>query len=173
MRKRVLEQYNSNEEEKKNDDDDDDENPQEKKKVCIDVCKNCHGALPPRQQPIVRKRTRRCQKCVSLAAAVERKNDPIKGLQNKLRAYLSKRKVVHSKLTTRESIEKLYNRFEKKSVISGETNAELLTFTTRKAFLDGYEPPFDDFLLVTSLEAHTLSKAKDREIKLAEMKKRY
>jgi hypothetical protein len=125
-------------------------------------CSSCDSLLPPDQKTRKHLRPRKCPTCVA-ERAKERRSEPVKLLKHRWngacrRLYPDCDKEMWSDKT----VEHVFERFEGKSVISGEDNPELLCVFA--FFKSTNEPPTrDQLVLVTSREAQSIAREKTQE----------
>ena len=116
-------------------------------------CKTCDNKLEkPSYKPIY------CKECVVSRSLKRRRDDPVATLKSRL--YNSFRhKTDDDTLWSVKTVEKVWKRCKRKSVISGEANYKHLCITTKTNNRPITE---DDLVVVTSIEAMQMAKAKDR-----------
>lgn len=129
------------------------------------TCSECNGNLPADGKTRKRQRPRRCKACSNQAALQRRHNDPIARIQHKLQNNLKKHYAnVPSNLCSRETVEYVYNKWDKKCVISGETDPANLCVVP--AFRAANLPTRDQLVLLSIRQAMSLARH-NREKRLA------
>ncbi len=129
------------------------------------TCSQCNSAIPNDGKTRKRARPRRCKVCNNQAALDRRRKDPIARFQHKLQNNLRKHYPnVPSSLCSRETVEYIYNKWDKKCVISGE--ASPINLCIVPAFRTKNLPTRDQFVLLSIHEAMTLARH-DREKRLS------
>lgn len=126
-------------------------------------CSQCDVELGDDGKTRKRNRTRKCGECVKQAAIKRRRDDPVRLLSHRWnnscrRLYADPPSSMWATATVKAVLE----RCEYKSVISGETNTELLcvfTFFMARDFL----PTIEQLVIVTSREAQSISKEQTQE----------
>ncbi len=89
----------------------------------LSTCSRCAAVLPADGRTRKRLRPRRCQKCNNETALERRKDDPILRLQHKFQNNTVKHyKNADSSLWSRETIEFVWQRWNKTCAISGESD---------------------------------------------------
>lgn len=129
------------------------------------ICSKCESNLPEDGRTRKRHRSRRCQACNNKAALERRQNDPIARLQHKLQNNLRKHyaKRAPANLWSRDTVEFLYKKWDKKCVISGETDPANLCIVPAFRTVD---PPTRDQLVLLSIR-HAMRLARhDKERRL-------
>ncbi len=126
-------------------------------------CTQCKAELPDDGKERKRNRPRRCRKCNGEAAIKRRRMDPTRLLAHRFnnscrRLYTDP----HPSLWSPATVEGIMERCEHKSVVSGETNTDLLCIFP--FFKDTSAPPQPQHLLLcTSREAQSIAKCKTQE----------
>ncbi len=138
--------------------------------VAMDRCNMCFQEMPKVERQ--RKRSRRCKKCVSNVHAETRKKDYLKVIQNRWRSKLAKHRIYKTHVVDYTVVKDVVEKYNRRSMISGEKDPSLLTITSRSGLEDGIEPTIDDLILVTSKEAEKLAKAKNKKERSALLEKR-
>ncbi len=129
------------------------------------TCSICNSDIPNDGRTRKRQRPRRCKACNNQAALNRRRINPIARLQHKLQNNLRKHYAnVPSNLCSRETVEYIYNKWDKKCVISGE--ASPINLCIVPAFRTKNLPTRDQFVLLSIHEAMTLARH-DREKRLS------
>lgn len=119
-------------------------------------------------------RGRRCKKCKNAAVVKRRHNNPCASLQHRL--YNTFHRMwpnASSELWSMNTVRMVWERCEKKSVISGETNPQHLCISYKHKPSEKDEPPtIDDLVVMTTKEAQILAHCKswDRITKFDELK---
>lgn len=119
----------------------------------MDACSVC---AKPHDQP--HKRPRRCKACSAATVVKRRRDDPVKLLQH--RWYNSCRKsswIRNATLWSPATVQYVYQRWEKRSIISGTCEPEDLRIVPYHGKDHGV-PKTQELVLVTAREAQVLSK---------------
>lgn len=125
-------------------------------------------------KPKRKSRGRRCKKCKNAAVVKRRHKDPCALLQHRLYNTWRKLWPEATELWTIETIRMVWERCDKKSLISGETNPDLLCISYQHKPRDKKDPPtIDDLVVITTKEAQVLAHCNlwDRVTKFEELKK--
>jgi hypothetical protein len=129
-------------------------------------CSSCSAALPSDGISRKRQRARRCRKCNNDKALERRQNDPILRLQHKFQNNCMKHdKNTDPSLWSRETIEYVWNRWEKKCAISHERNVLHLCIVPAVREKDT-QPTRNQLVVLSSHIAQSLSR-QDNEKRLA------
>jgi hypothetical protein len=119
-------------------------------------CYVCDDVLADDCKKRVRVCPRKCAGCKADAVYKRLKTDPVAKIQRRL--YNALRKVdgdVESTIWSRETVDYVLRRWERKSAISGDDDLADLTITPYKK---GIVDSRDDLVLVTSKEAHRMGR---------------
>ncbi len=120
-------------------------------------CASCERELPPDGKTRKRQRARRCHECITAAAIQRKHDDPILVLQHRLNGNLKKYwKDADPILWSRQTVKYVYERWDKKSVLSGETDPIHLCIVPIIRLDE--QPTREDLVLITSKEAQSLSR---------------
>lgn len=133
------------------------------------LCKKCNDPLVDDGQVRKKKRPRTCGKCRAAQRISARHTDPIKMLFHRWQTAAHKRwPSIDRNLLTMDAVKRVWEQCGQKSVISGETDVKHLCISCY-----GIVSPMvptsieDDLVIVTSLEAQRISKAKSAEVQKA------
>ncbi len=119
-------------------------------------CSQCGEVLPDDGVARKRVRARRCGQCVKRVASARRVNDPVRLLHR--RFYSSARNWwpgAKSSTWSKDVVRAVMQRCEGRSVISRESNPDLLVVVTKLA-LTAVPPPSEQLVLVTKRESRQL-----------------
>jgi hypothetical protein len=131
------------------------------------TCYECHEKLESDGKMRVRQRKRRCKSCSRSALSEKRRSDPVRRLQqrfnNNIRNWWPNEKDL-PKLGSMEVVRQILDNCSSKSVLSGETNLDLLNIIP-KAAVDPNAVPgtISSFVIVTKEEARELNRMKPGE----------
>lgn len=113
-----------------------------------------------------RKKKRRmlCQECRGEKRKERNGENPMRVLTQRLRSSLSAKRIkVPNTVDLDDLTRRVYNRWEKKSVLSGETDVSKLCITGFKRLQEGQMPDENELVLVTSAEAIALARHKTQD----------
>ncbi len=121
------------------------------------TCSVCAASLPADGLTRKRHRSRKCKTCNNQAALDRRRSDPIARLQHKLCNNLKKHwPTAQANLWSRETIEYVLEKWDKKCAITGETN--FINLCIVPAVKHTLPPTRDQLVLLTIHEAMSLSR---------------
>lgn len=124
----------------------------------MSFCWECAAPL----EMVVGKRNggKRCRKCKNAAVVKHRHNDPCKRLQHRLyNTFHRMWPKADKNLWSMKTVKEVWERCEQKSVISGETNPELLCISYKHKPAEKDDPPLlEDLVVITSKEAQSFAK---------------
>jgi hypothetical protein len=124
-------------------------------------CSQCETPLPPDNKTRKRMRPRKCASCLA-ASAKARRDDPIETLRHRWNGSCKRMYPdAENELWSRRTVEAVFERCGKKSVISGEDRAELLCLFS--FFKGNIAPTPDQIVLITSREAQSLAREMTQE----------
>lgn len=129
------------------------------------VCLTCQGELQDDGKTRKRNRPRKCQPCLKESRAKRLQEQPELVLAHRwcnacLRLYQNPPPSLYSA----ETVKYVMNRFEGKSVVSGNDDlTQLCVFPYFKKDSESYIPDMGHLVLVTSREAQSISRSKNRE----------
>lgn len=128
-------------------------------------CTVCENNLPVNDKP--RKRTprpRRCRDCRNKDALRRRAADPIALLSHRWRTNSTKHwPAIGKYLYKKPAVRHVWERWQCKSVISGETNWNLLCIVPYAKHDREHPPSINDLVVVTTKEAQNMGKLKGDE----------
>lgn len=133
------------------------------------LCKKCQDPLVDDGQVRKKKRPRTCGKCKAAQRISDRHADPIKTLFHRWQTSAHKRwPSIDRALLTMDAVRRVWEQCEQKSVISGETNVKHLCISCYGIVSPMVPASIEtDLVIVTSLEAQRISKAKSAEVQKA------
>jgi hypothetical protein len=123
-------------------------------------CSQCNKPLPSDNKTRKRLRSRKCASCLATSAKT-RRNDPIEVLRHRWNGSCKRYPDADNELWSRKTVQTVYERCIKKSVISGEDRVELLCLTS--FFMSNTAPKPEQIVVVTSREAQSLAREKTQE----------
>jgi hypothetical protein len=129
-------------------------------------CFKCHAALEDTEEWRVRKRkrARQCNACSNAEALKRRKDDPIQMLRHRWYNVCAHRwPNADPSLWSIEMVKHVYERWEQKSVLSGESNVAHLCISYYRKHAGAQPPTENELVLLSGREAQSLAKKKDRE----------
>lgn len=135
----------------------------------VELCRDCEQPLVDDGKVRKKKRARRCKKCSNASVVKRRKENPNTLIQHRLYNMMSRNfPGAPPELHSRETAIRVMNRWNSRSVISGNTDFSKLCITCyRELDKETNEMPEEnDFVITTSDEAHELSRL-DKELRLA------
>ncbi len=131
-------------------------------------CSRCATNLPDDGKERKRARRRMCDTCKLEAERKRRKESPQAVLRSRwYSATYRKNPNIRAELRSLAAVELVYNRWEGKSVISGNANPKKLCITWYKTFDRDEDITLNDLVLVTSDESQALAKIKDQNLRVS------
>lgn len=126
-----------------------------------DICNICSTPLVDDGKQRKKKRPRRCDKCKMKKRLEKRNADPIKVLFHRWQSSAHKRwPSIDRTLLSTATVKLVWERYERKSVISGETDAKKLCIGCYGIVAPTVPTSVDQLVIITSAEAQRLSKIK-------------
>ena len=115
----------------------------------FNCCYVCNKELLP-QEKGARRQRRQCRKCIQTASRKRMRDVPVKTLYSKFYSSQHKRPSLPKEMVNRETVQRVYDRFEHKCALTGETNPSLLCITSKTHSAPKLE---EDLVLLSSREA--------------------
>lgn len=130
-------------------------------------CSACQTPLPDDGKTRKRNRERKCKECNTAAAMKRRKEDPVRLLAHRFNNSCRRVGAMDHDLWSMKTVKWVMDRWNGKSVLSDESNPELLCIVS---YFDTESVPIqkEHLVLVTSREAQSLARAKDRRLRFPE-----
>ena len=122
----------------------------------LNNCYACNGPLVPGNRKRKELRPRKCPACIAARVAEKRATDPVLLLKHRLyNSLVNKWPDIDANMYSAETVKYVMQRWGGKSVLSGESSAQLLCIT---AFRRDRVPRLQDLVLVTSREAQRMAR---------------
>lgn len=132
-------------------------------------CSVCQDNLPPDGKTRKKRRLRKCKTCKNQSRAKQRQEDAVTLLKHRLRNMLLRQcPTAPRTLYGVDSVTRIIDRWERKSVIDGTSSIGDLCIICYKKLGEGEVPTENDMILVTSRQAQTLAKL-DADARLAKI----
>lgn len=130
-------------------------------------CCACNASLPDDGKTRKRNRSRKCKACNTTAALKRRKQNPYLLLSHRFNNSCRRLGITDNRLWATQTVKYVMDRWNGKSVLSNESNPELLCIVS---YFDTAVVPLkkEHLVLATSREAQSLARAKDRTLRFPE-----
>lgn len=113
-------------------------------------------------------RRRMCKQCLESNRQEREQEDPLRRIEGRLRSSFSSKKIkVPRDVVLSKLVKRVCDRWERKSVLSGETDMSKLCITGYKRLEEGVMPDENNLILVTSAESIALARYKTEEGRLS------
>jgi hypothetical protein len=132
-------------------------------------CSSCNRDLPSDGKVRKKRRPRKCNSCKNQNRVKQRREDVVSMFRHRLRNMLSRQcpNAPHT-LYSNESITRIMDRWERKSVLDGTSTAGDLCIICYKKLGEGEVPTENDMIIVTSRQAQALAKL-DADVRLSKI----
>lgn len=133
----------------------------------VSLCRDCQQPLEDDGKVRKKKRARRCKRCNNASIVKRRKEDPVNLIQHRLYNMMSRNfPGAPAELHSRKITKRVLERWDSRSVISGTADFSKLCIACYRKLDEGVFPEENDLVVVTSDEAHELSRL-DKDLRLA------